>query len=346
MAKNSEQHIALYRKYRPQNFKEVLGQESVLSVLEESAKTGKIAHAYLFAGGRGTGKTSLARIFARAIGCSDKDLYEIDAASNRGIDDIRSLREGVSSLPFESPYKVYIIDEAHMLTKEAWNAFLKTLEEPPPHAIFILATTELEKVPETIISRCEVHAFKKPTRGVLNEMAVRVAKAEGFELEPSAADLIATLADGSYRDAHGILQKAISGIKGKKISAEQVADVAGAPKTELINTFLTALSEKDLEKALTVVQNVEKNNFDISVFLKLSLERMRVVLLLSMSKAVGEDLLTRYSADDAKVLTELSENGVLSLDLLRELLSALAEMPRAYIPALSLELALARVLKV
>ena len=143
--------VALYRKYRPQKFADVLGQDSVVAVLERSIKDKSITHAYLFSGGRGTGKTTIARIFAEAIGCKPSDLYEIDAASNRGIDDVRLLREAVQTMPFESPYKVYIIDEVHMLTKEAFNALLKTLEEPPSHIVFILATTEKEKLPETVI---------------------------------------------------------------------------------------------------------------------------------------------------------------------------------------------------
>ena len=146
-------HQSLYRAYRPQTFEEVAGQEQVTKPLAEAAKQKAIAHAYLFAGSRGLGKTSVARIFARAIGCKERDLYEIDAASNNSVDGIRALTEGVYTLPFESPYKVYILDEAHMLSKSAWNAFLKTLEEPPSHAVFILATTELEKVPETVQSR-------------------------------------------------------------------------------------------------------------------------------------------------------------------------------------------------
>ena len=154
----------LYRKYRPQSFKEVLGQEHVVEALEGAIRLGRVAHAYLFSGSRGTGKTSVARILAKALGTSETDLYEIDAASNRGIDDIRLLRDGVSAVPFESKRKVYIIDEVHMLTKEAFNALLKTLEEPPPHVIFILATTELEKVPETIISRCQTFSFKRPRK--------------------------------------------------------------------------------------------------------------------------------------------------------------------------------------
>ena len=161
--------MVMYRRYRPTTFKDVVGQDHVVEALERSIKNKTIGHAYLFAGGRGTGKTSVARIFASEIGCTEKDLYEMDAASNRGIDDVRAIRDAVSTMPFESPYKVYIIDEAHMLTKEAFNALLKTLEEPPPHAVFILATTEAEKIPETVVSRCQTFNFKKPTQKILRE---------------------------------------------------------------------------------------------------------------------------------------------------------------------------------
>ena len=163
-------HQSLYRIHRPAAFADVVGQEQVTKPLEEAAKAKKIGHAYLFAGSRGLGKTSVARIFASAIGCSEQDIYEIDAASNNSVEDIRTLTEGVYTLPFQSPYKVYILDEAHMLSKSAWNAFLKTLEEPPAHAVFILATTELEKIPETVQSRCQVFEFKKPTRAVLSKI--------------------------------------------------------------------------------------------------------------------------------------------------------------------------------
>src|SRR3989344_2336569 len=212
---------ALYRKYRPAHFKDVVGQSHVVTVLEEAIKQEKLSHAYLFAGSRGTGKTSVARIFAREIGTSANDLYEMDAASNRGIDDIREIRDGVSTVPFESKYKVYIIDEVHMLTKEAFNALLKTLEEPPPHAIFILATTEIDKLPETVISRCQTFTFKKPNQAMLREFASVVAIKEGFKLEPAAADLVGILGDGSFRDTQGILQKVIGISKDKKISREE-----------------------------------------------------------------------------------------------------------------------------
>jgi len=229
--------IALYRKYRPQNFKEVLGQDHVVKIIEGAIKIGNFPHAYLFAGSRGTGKTSIARIFAKEIGSSLNDLYEIDAASNRGIDDIREIRESVNTLPLESQYKVYIIDEVHMLTKEAFNALLKTLEEPPKHVIFILATTETEKLPETIVSRCQTYNFKKPSQNLLKDLVLDISKKEGFELEPSSADLIAMLGDGSFRDTQGILQKVIGSSNSRKISPEEVASVTGAPQSALVNDF-------------------------------------------------------------------------------------------------------------
>src|SRR3972149_6654749 len=219
--------VALYRKYRPSSFKEVLGQEQVVQVLEGALKLGNVAHAYLFAGSRGTGKTSIARIFARELKTSDNDIYEIDAASNRGIDDIRQLREGVRTSPFDSKYKVYIIDEVHMLTKEAWNALLKTLEEPPENVIFILATTEIEKIPETIISRCQTFIFKKPTETILKNLCLEVVKKEGYDLDQPGAELVAILGDGSFRDVLGIIQKIISFSKDKKIDREEIEAVTG-----------------------------------------------------------------------------------------------------------------------
>src|SRR3990167_2975710 len=208
--------LALYRKYRPKNFREVLGQDHIVKVLESSVDTNKVSHAYLFVGSRGTGKTTVASIFAAEIGVSANDMYEIDAASNRGIEDIKELREGVRVLPFDSKYKVFIIDEVHMLSKDAWGALLKTLEEPPKHVIFILATTEFHKVPETIISRCQVFTFRKPSNVILKKRILDISEKEGFELDAGSAELLAILADGSFRDGLGELQKVLNFSKGKK----------------------------------------------------------------------------------------------------------------------------------
>ncbi|OGJ20800.1 DNA polymerase III, subunit gamma and tau, partial [Candidatus Nomurabacteria bacterium RIFOXYD2_FULL_42_12] len=240
--------LALYRKYRPKNFREVLGQDHIVKVLESSVDTNKVSHAYLFVGSRGTGKTTVARIFAAEIGVSANDMYEIDAASNRGIEDIKELREGARVLPFDSKFKVYIIDEVHMLSKDAWGALLRILEEPPKHVIFILATTEFHKVPETIISRCQVFTFKKPTEAVLRNLLGSVAEKEEFELDAGSAELLAILADGSFRDALGELQKILNFSKNKKIKREDVEKLTGAPKATLVNDYISAIAENDLEK--------------------------------------------------------------------------------------------------
>src|SRR3989338_4801302 len=182
--------LALYRKYRPNGFAQVVGQEPIIQVLQGSIKQGTVAHAYLFAGSRGTGKTSVARILAKELKTSPRDLYEIDAASSRGIDEIRELREAVRTLPFESKYKIYIIDEVHMLTTPAFNALLKTLEEPPPHVVFILATTEKHKLPETIISRCQTYIFNRPSEVQVEQLLAHVIKEEGYKAEQGSLNFI------------------------------------------------------------------------------------------------------------------------------------------------------------
>jgi DNA polymerase III subunit gamma/tau len=348
--------IVLYRKYRPKSFKDVLGQEHIIRVLEGALKEGNIAHAYLFSGSRGTGKTSVARILAREIGTSDNDLYEIDAASNRGIDDIRELREAVNVMPFESPYKVYIIDEVHMLTKEAFNALLKTLEEPPKHAVFILATTELEKLPETIISRCQEFTFKKPSQKVLKDVVSSIAKKEGFTLEAVSADLIALLGEGSFRDATGILQKVISSSSDNKMSIDEVEAVTGAPKGKLINNFISAIEDSDVEAGLKVVDNAVENNIDMKVFLKMILHKVRSIMLLKyapdmeviIKKQFGDDdfeFLKKISGKDPKDTARLGQGSKIYATVLKILLDAYDEVGRAYIPQLPLELALIKTIR-
>lgn len=338
---------ALYRKYRPIDFDEVLGQEHIVKVLKGAIKLGNISHSYLLHGSRGTGKTTIARIIAKELNTSPEDIFEIDAASNRGIDDIRELREGVSTLPFNSKYKIYIIDEVHMLTKEAWNALLKTLEEPPNHVIFILATTELEKVPETIVSRCQVFVFKKPSLSVLKELVQGVAKKEGFKIDLAGAELLAVLGDGSFRDTHGILQKIMSYSKDKNIDAKEVALVTGAPQTSLVNEFLESLATKDMSKGLQSIQKASEENIDMALFLKLVLMKLRTALLLRYAPEMKNTLMEGMTDDDREfVLGILKEKGgAIDSKSLEILLEAGETLKYASIKELPLELALTKILE-
>jgi DNA polymerase-3 subunit gamma/tau len=332
--------LSLYRKYRPQEFDEVLGQEHIVKALKSAIKEEKISHAYLFSGGRGTGKTSVARIFAKAIGTSNNDLYEMDAASNRGIDEVRALKEAVLTLPFESKYKVYIVDETHMMTKEAFNALLKTLEEPPSHVIFILATTEPDRLPETILSRCQHFMFKKPNHAILKQMVEKVAKKEGFEIEKEAVDLIVVLGDGSFRDTHGVLQKAISLSKKNKITEEDVVSISGAPKKSLVQDFILALGSGEVSKALSIINDVEEGNFDFKVFLNLVIEKVRQIMLLRFAPELIETKKQEFSEEDFKFIQNLSGKGGenITSKTLSRLLVAQGESARSDMPAIPLEI--------
>lgn len=342
--------LALYRKYRPQNWSEVAGQEHIVSALERSIDGNKVSHAYLFVGGRGTGKTSVARIFAKAIGVSANDMYEIDAASNRGIDDIRELREGIRVLPLESKYKVYIIDEAHMLSKDAWGALLKTLEEPPKHVIFILATTEVQKVPETIISRCQVLTFKKPSNRVLKNMILAVAGKEGFHVDGGGAELLAILGDGSFRDALGMLEKALSFLGRKdsvKIMKEDIEKVTGAPKGLLINDFLSSIASKNLEEGINTIKRAGEENLDMKLYMKLILEKFRAALILRYAPKLEREIVEELGEEDLVFLKSLLSNdksGIFRSEALAILLGAYNDIDRAFIPEIPLELALIKII--
>ena len=336
---------ALYRKYRPQKFSEVLGQDQVIKVLKSSIEQGNIAHAYIFSGSRGTGKTSVARIFAREIGTAPADITEIDAASNTSVDNIRELNESINTLPFESKYKVYILDEAHMLSKSAWNALLKTLEEPPKHAIFIMATTESEKIPETVLSRCQTFSFKRPTQKVLKDVVQTIAKKEGFTLDSSAADLIAMLGDGSFRDSQSILQKVIGSTKDKKISLDEVALITGAPKAEVVNNFLRAIDEKNLELGLSAVAEAIETNIDLVLYYKLVLHKARAILLLRNLKSAEERIKEGMTDTDFNYLKSVaSKTSNINSDTLFTLLSYYDLLAKAYLPEMVLELILTKLI--
>jgi DNA polymerase-3 subunit gamma/tau len=349
-------HLALYRKYRPDSFEGVLGQEHIVKVLENSVYTGNVSHAYLFIGSRGTGKTSLARIFAAGLGTSPSDLYEIDAASNRGIEDIRELRDGVRVLPFDSKYKIYIIDEVHMLSRDAWGALLKTLEEPPKHVIFILATTELHKVPDTIISRCQTFVFKKPTDMILKNHLNAVSEKEGYTLEEGGAELIAILGDGSFRDALGVLDKVLNFAKKEKkktnakssqISIEEIEGVTGAPKRNLVNGVLSALGENNLEAGLNIIKQAVSDNLDMELFLKLILQKFRLAVILRYAPSQIENMKGDLRDEDIQFLKDLVKNdkgAVFRSKGLINLLEAYANTNNTFIPSLPLEIALIDIL--
>lgn len=335
--------LALYRKYRPSTFEEVLGQKETIALLRKEIDDKSISHAYLFSGGRGTGKTTVARIFATAVGAKPSDIYEMDAASNRSIDDIRALREAVLSMPFESPYKVYIIDEAHMLTKEAWNALLKTLEEPPAHVIFILATTDKEKVPDTIISRCQSFVFREPSLDELKHFVIDVAKKEKTPLDGPSSDIIALFGDGSYRDTLSVLEKVlISATAGKKLDVDMVARIVGAPTNDLVNKVLLAIEEGDVSKGLEAIRRANDEHVNMEVYLRLILEKLRITLMLRYDKGAEAHYKEHVTEDDMVILIELARSTEKKINshVLSAFLEATRQIGFASAPSLPIELAL------
>ncbi len=277
---------AFFLKYRPQTFSDLVGQNIIKKTLKNALKTERPAHAYLFAGSRGTGKTSTARIFAKGLNCTDLqdgdpcgkcqfcidtangnliDVIEIDAASNRGIDEIRDLREKITFMPNHAKRKVYIIDEVHMLTKEAFNALLKTLEEPPDHAYFCLATTEIHKIPETITSRCQTFLFERFTLDALVDRLEYIAKNEKIKVEKSALQLIGQKAEGGMRDAISLLEQ-IGAETENNITESNVRESLGLSSTEALNKFYNAIINSNTENALEILKNISLTGGDFRTF--------------------------------------------------------------------------------
>lgn len=370
--------MVLYRKYRPQKFSDLVGQENVAETLLSQLQTGKIGHGYLFAGPKGTGKTSTARIFAKAVNCdvyrssemvhrgklpinekrltipvygepcnkcsackgitdgSYLDLIEIDAASNRGIDEIRELREKIKLSPASGRFKVYIIDEVHMLTAEAFNALLKTLEEPPAHAIFILCTTESAKLPETIISRLLRFNFRKARSEDLAKAIQRVAQAEGLKLEENAVTALARAADGSYRDALSVLDQLSAG--SGKITEAKVLQTVKASNGTLIFEVVTLLVQKDLQKLIKKLEEVAQA-VDVTIFGRELILFLEKVLYVKVGAELSDDE-AEGSEKYQKIAQQIDYSQL--QNLMRILLVAEGDMKLYPLPQISLALAICK----
>lgn len=301
---------ALYRRYRPENFDEVRGQDHITSVLSGAVENNDVAHAYLFSGRRGIGKTSVARILAKELDVAERDVYEIDAASHRGIDDVRELKEAVTSLPYESDFKVYIIDEVHMLTKPAFNALLKTLEEPPEFVIFVLATTEPDQLPETIISRCETHEFRQPSSKQLTEAIQDVADTEGREIDPAAAAVIARAADGSFRDAFGLLEKCLRAADGGAVTTDLAEEISGSPPHELVfEIVFSGIASGEPQSALEALKEAKGKNLDPDQLFNRVIQLVRAVLLTRMAPDLADEIKNEVSADLFTKIQEEADKG-------------------------------------
>ena len=294
-------HTALYRKKRPQTFNDLVGQESIITTLQNQLRNGTVSHAYLLCGTRGTGKTTSAKIFARAVNCPHSaeagdpcnlcetcldilaernlNVIEIDAASNNGVDNIRDLREEVKYPPSSGTYKVYIIDEVHMLTTAAFNALLKTLEEPPEHVIFILATTDPQKIPATILSRCQRYDFKRINRSAMCQTLAGYMEKEGVQVEAAALEYIAAVSDGAMRDALSILDQCMSLYENEAITLNKIQGLLGAVDQAVLFAYTNALLQKNAATALHIISQVSKDGRDLSRFTSDIITHMRNILV-------------------------------------------------------------------
>ncbi len=358
--------LVLYRKYRPQTFGEIIGQEHVVRTLSNAVSSDRITHAYLFSGPRGSGKTTIARLLAKAVNCQNLqgsdpcnkcsscleitggralDLIEIDAASHRGIDEIRELIDGIKFVPTKLKYKVFIIDEAHQLTKEAFNALLKTLEEPPSHAIFILATTEIHKMIPTIISRCQRFDFRKLTLPEILKRLEFICKKEKVKLEKPALELIALNSTGSFRDAESLLGQALTFASNQReVKAEEIKDLLGLVGIELVSKFTDFLCQKKTKEAINFLNEILEKGLDPQEFSKSLINYLRQALVLKITGdgSLSNPIITGLTKEE---LAKLQEQSAAFKDrelqkILNLFLEAQNKMKYSPIPQLPLELAI------
>ena len=332
-------YIALYRKFRPLTFSEIVGQDHITRTLKNQIIAGRVGHAYLFNGGRGTGKTSAAKILARAINCLNPkdgepcneceickgaisgaltDIVEMDAASNNSVEDIRSIREEVNFLPTKAKYRVYIIDEVHMLSTGAFNALLKTLEEPPEHVKFILATTEPQKLPATILSRCQRFDFKRLSPESIVKRLKIVCNESKIDATDEALNTIASLSEGAMRDALSILERCIQD-GTNKIESDKIKDLVGIPKTTFVNKIISGIVEYNVEDALSSIQDVLQEGKDINNFLWEMIKYTKDILVFKTSGKIE-----LYSEDEKKQIEEISKK--IEKERLIDLIYSLSEL--------------------
>lgn len=360
--------MVLYRKYRPRTFSEVIGQEHIVQTLTNAISNGLISHAYLFSGPKGSGKTSIARLLAKAVNCQKPkvnshdfepcnkcpscleindgraiDLIEIDAASHRGIDEIRELRDGIRFSPTKSKYKVFIVDESHQLTREAANALLKTLEEPPRHAIFVLATTEIQKMIPTIISRCQRFDFRKLTSSEILQKLERISKEEKAQIEKPALELIAMSSGGSVRDAESLLDQVLTFAgKSREIKTEDIKDILGMVDINLVSQFFDHILEKNGAKAIDFLNKNLEKGFDPQEFVKAFINYLRQGLILKINQNLENPIISGLTKEEkeklqSQILNFQEEN---LRQIIRIFLKAENEMKYSSIPQLPLELAI------
>lgn len=365
--------LAIYRKYRPRKFSDILGQELTVQILQEAAKQNKLAHAYIFAGPRGTGKTTVARLLSKIANCVNRtidenfrkkgepcnscvsceeiddgrslDVIEIDAASNRGIDEIRDLKENVRVASTHGRFKIFIIDEAHMLTKDAFNALLKTLEEPPPYVILILATTEIEKIPPTIISRAQKFYFKRAAFSQIAEKLKQIAEIEEISIDKEALDLIATSAEGSFRDAESLLDQLIA-FGDKNITLPDVENTLGKIGFDKLSDFCGLLLESDIKKSLQTISEIENGGYNIVQFTKDVIAYLRRTAVLSFNPEMEKKFETELMNEHLnKIVAHAALFHKSHLNLIKNLISAYSQMRYSQFPIVPFEVAIIESLK-